>query len=283
MFKISIVIPVYNDGDSLSDCLAAIKKLDSKPYEVIVVDNNSTDHSARVAASYPWVKLIKEPKQGVVHARDCGFNAVKGDIIARIDADTILSKDWIAKVCQIMNDDKQLVAVSGSPDYYDFLFPRQLNYLDRIVRSYLEARLKDRVFLHGSNMAIRKSAWDMVKRNLCITAGIHEDMDLAIHLQEEGFKVGYDKSLVAGISTRRLGNGFKEFVDYSLVSPRTYSYHGLKCQRHMYPIIFLVWAAYAPAHIAFLSYSSEQGNFSWRNIKENKVITPRIDPTINVF
>lgn len=282
MLKISIVIPVYNDADSLADCLQAIQRLDSKPLEVIVVDNNSTDKSYKVASEFRWVTVIKESKQGVVHARDCGFNAAQGDIIARIDADTILPKDWLAKVSQIMSSDKCLAAVSGSPDYYDFLFPRQLNYLDRIARSFLEGRLKDRLFLHGSNMAITKSAWNKVKKNLCRTSGIHEDMDLAIHLQEAGLKVGYDETLVAGISTRRLGNGFKDFVDYSLVSPRTYSYHGLKCQRYMYPIILFVWAAYAPAHIAFLSYDAEQGNFSWRNIKENKVNETRIDPTINV-
>lgn len=279
--KISIVIPVYNEGDSLADCLEAIKNQDSLPYEVIVVDNNSTDHTRQVALSFSGVKLISEAKQGVIHARTTGFNAARGDIIARIDADTIVPSDWLNRIDQIMKDE-DIAAVSGSPNYYDFLFPNLANFIDRVARKFLEGRLKDRLFLHGSNMAMRTCAWRKVANSLCISGGIHEDLDLGIHLQEAGLLVVYDKSLIAGISARRLSNDFNKTINYTLVSPRTYAAHNLKCQRYMYPVIFFTWAAYFPAHLAYLSYDPNKGTFSIRYLIENKIRQSRIDPTINV-
>ncbi len=279
--KISIVIPVYNEAESLAECLRAIVHQSVQPYEVIVVDNNSSDSSALVASSFPNVKLMQETKQGVIHARTSGFNAASGSVIARIDADTIIPVDWVKRVDQIMSND-DIAAVSGSPDYYDFLFPSLTNFLDRMARKFLEGRLKDRMFLHGSNMAIRTRAWHKVANELCVCRGIHEDLDLAIHLQETGLTVIYDQSLVAGISVRRLNNDFNNFINYTLVSPRTYAAHQLKCQRYMYPVVFFTWAAYFPAHLAYLSFDPAKRSFSFRYLIDSKLRESRIDPTINV-
>ena len=278
----SVVIPVYNEAEGLYACLKAIGQLNKKPLEVIVVDNNSTDNSAEVALSFNWVKLVHEEKQGVVHARSRGFNEASGDIIARIDADTLLKPEWLDRVNELFTEDKSLAAVSGSADYYDFLFIDIANTIDRITRKYMSKRLKRHMFLHGSNMALRTSAWNEVKGSLCSASGIHEDLDLAIHLQDAGFKVEYDEQLVAGISTRRIGSGFKKFVNYTLASPKTYAAHDLKCRVHMYPVIFFIWAIYAPAHLAYLSYNPKTKNFSLRYFMESKLKGTRIDPTINV-
>ncbi len=280
--QISIVIPVYNEGDSLSACLRAIDKLKTKPFEVIVVDNNSTDHSASVAATYSWVRLIKESKQGVVHARTAGFNAVKGNIIARIDADTILPNNWIDKLQQIFVNHPEAVAVSGSADYYDFVLQDIANRIDHWARNYLENRLGDRLFLHGSNMAVTKAAWDKVKDGLCPCDGLHEDLDLAIHLQEAGMKVIYDETLVAGISSRRISNDFSKFVQYSLASPRTYKAHAIGRRRYMFMVIAIVLALYAPGHLAYESYDPELGEFSLKYLASSKFRKSRTDPTINV-
>src|SRR5688500_17107775 len=92
--RASVVIPVYNEADSLDLCLSAIAAQTTQPFEVIVVDNNSTDTTAEIAASYPFVRLVYESRQGVVHARNTGFNLAQGDIIARIDADTVIESGW---------------------------------------------------------------------------------------------------------------------------------------------------------------------------------------------
>jgi len=275
--KVSIIIPVYNEGERLAACLDAIKLLKTKPTEVIVVDNNSTDYSLDVARSYPWVKILNAADQGVLYARNVGFDAAKGDIIARIDADTIVNKEWLDKILLIMQDE-QVDAVSGSADYYDFMLRRLLNHLDRFFRRYYANKLKHRLFLYGANMAVRRNAWQSVRSLICDNPSIHEDMDLAIHLQEKGFSVFYDETLVAGISSRRISNNFKDFVDYTLVSPRTYANHDLKCQRYMYYVIIFCWLGYFPAHLIYLSYDAYEHNFSFRNYWFNRHRVSRISP-----
>src|SRR5689334_10679087 len=102
--KTSIVIPVYNEAAQLGACLRAIAQQTVKPLEVIVVDNNSTDGTRAVAEAYDFVTVLEEPRQGVVHARSRGFDAARGDIIARIDADSILPADWLANVETVFGD-----------------------------------------------------------------------------------------------------------------------------------------------------------------------------------
>lgn len=280
--KISIVIPVYNEDSRLAACLEAIDNLSTKPYEVVVIDNNSTDHSLAVASNFPHVRLISETKQGVVHARNRGFNAARGNIIARIDADTLLPPDWLDHISRIFQD-QSVAAVSGSANYYDFLLSGFANSIDHWARGYVSPHLKQRNFLHGANMALRRSAWLKTKRHSCQVGGLHEDMDLAIHLQEAGYKVVYDPSLVAGVSSRRLNNGFLDFVRYAMASPRTYAAHKLHCQKYMYPVIFISLALYLPGKLLYRTYDPLSGGFSLRSLfiaSTNSV--RRTDPTINV-
>src|SRR4051812_24373156 len=102
--KTSIVIPVYNEAERLAACLRSIANQAVTPDEVIVVNNNSNDGTAAIARSFDFVRLLSEPRQGVVHARNRGFNAAHGDIIGRIDADTLLPRNWVSQVQSIFND-----------------------------------------------------------------------------------------------------------------------------------------------------------------------------------
>jgi glycosyltransferase involved in cell wall biosynthesis len=277
--KISIVIPVYNEAASLKACLDAIANLAVPPYEVIVVDNNSTDETAEVALRFPFVKVLKEPKQGVVHARNTGFNAARGTIIGRIDADTLLPADWTQKVLAIFKG-KTITAVSGSPNYYDFALQGFADAADHKLRGHLAKQLGDVNFLWGANMAIRRSAWLKVRSELCNHADLHEDFDLGIHIQRNNYYVAYDDALKAGVSARRIDSGFWAFARYTLASPRTYAKHGLHNQRHMYPVLFLCWLAWFPGRTIYRGYNFDTGEFSLKQL-----ITPtvsRVDPTTHV-
>ncbi len=96
--SLSLVIPAYNEERHLAACLDAVSRQAVMPSEVIVVDNNSTDRTAEIARSYPFVRVVQEPRQGIVFARNAGFDAARGDIIGRIDADTIIPSDWTKHV-----------------------------------------------------------------------------------------------------------------------------------------------------------------------------------------
>lgn len=276
--NISIVIPVYNEAEHLAACLKSIAAQIVSAFEVIVVDNNSADGSRSVAESFPFVKVLNESKQGVVFARNTGFNSAKGEIIGRIDADTILPSDWTERV-QAIFVDTSVSAVSGSADYYDFALSSVANWGDYKLRGRLARRLGDQNFLWGANMAVRRSAWQEVKELLCADAGLHEDFDLGIHLQKSGHKVIYDEMLSAGVSSRRIDTNFVDYFKYTLVSPKTYAAHGLSSQKHMYPVLVVCWLIYLPGRIIYRSYDHRTGNYSLAQLLSASKSRP--DPSSN--
>jgi glycosyltransferase involved in cell wall biosynthesis len=278
--KLSIVIPVYNEAGRLDSCLSAIANQTSMPFEVIVVDNNSTDDCAVIAKRYPFVKLLHEPRQGVVHARDRGFDAARGDIIGRIDADTILPEGWAEQVIAFFTENPEVSAVSGAPHYYDFALSRLADTLDFQLRGYLSRRLGDTNFLWGANMAVRKSSWQQIRSSLCVEEDMHEDFDLALHLQASGLQVAYEPLLVAGVSSRRVDTRFRDYIRYTLVSPRTYAVHSKRSRYHMYPVLFVCWIGYFPARVIYRGYDPQTGVFSFNRVA--MATTPRVDPTSNI-
>ncbi len=94
---ISIVIPAYNEERYLSKTLSSIARLHRQPDEVIVVDNSSTDATARIAQQF-GAKVIRVPRKNVGLARQRGLEAATGDIVASTDADTIVPPLWLTTI-----------------------------------------------------------------------------------------------------------------------------------------------------------------------------------------
>ena len=117
MFKTSLVIPAYNEEKNLEECLLSAMK--NSFFEIIVVDNNSSDKTKEIADKITGVKVIQEFKKGPTFARGRGFREAGGDLIAFIDADTRMPKGWIEKVEREFNQNKNLVSLSGPYTYYD--------------------------------------------------------------------------------------------------------------------------------------------------------------------
>jgi glycosyltransferase involved in cell wall biosynthesis len=279
--KISIVIPVYNEAEHLGACLRAIAAQTVLPYEVIVVDNNSTDHTTSVAEQYPFVRLLRERRQGVVYARDRGFNAVRGDIIGRLDADSVIEPDWIATIGQLFAADNTLAAVTGKVRYYGLALSPVLDVLDLRIRRRMARLLAREVAVQGANLALRRSAWLAVRGQLCRRSGLHEDYDLAIHLSANRQKVVFDEQLVAAIDCRRLESSWREFCAYAWLSPKTYALHGLKSRRHMYPVVTLVIACYLPLKFLYRGFDWQTERFSWQRLFMNSP-APRVNPAMFV-
>jgi glycosyltransferase involved in cell wall biosynthesis len=278
--RVSIVIPVYNEESYLQACLEAVAA-QRRPFdEVIVVNNNSTDRSAAIAASFPFVTLISESRQGVLYARTTGYDAASGDIIARIDADTILPPTWSEQMLQIF-EDTAIDAVSGRPDYYDVALPELYNGVEFIFRRHLARELQDRVFLYGANMAFRRPAWQQVRADCCRQGTMHEDFDLAIHLQQSGFYVVFDEDMVAGVSARRMDVSFWRFMHYVRMSPHTYARHAVPHYHGMY--LVLIWAllGYLPGRVLHRGYDVASGKFSLRKVFIRRPTSGRIDPSLD--
>ena len=199
--NISVVIPTFNEEKLLGKCLESLQKQTEKPFEIIVVDNNSTDRTAAIAKKM-GVKVITEKQQGISFARNAGFNAAKGDIIARLDADTTALPNWIERIKQdIETEGKD--AVFGPAYYLDLPAKLQFSHLPSMYFFKLTKAILKKHMLFGLNMALKKPLWEKVKNEVCMdNSVVHEDFDLAIHLWKYG-KIDFDKDLRVKTSPRR--------------------------------------------------------------------------------
>lgn len=118
--KISLIIPAYNEEKYIGVCLDSIFENEKNIfYEIIVVNNQSTDKTEEVVKKYNNVKIIREERKGVTRARQRGFLESSGDILAFIDADTKIPNGWIGQIIKEFKKDKDLVCLSGPYIFID--------------------------------------------------------------------------------------------------------------------------------------------------------------------
>ncbi len=224
--KISVIIPVHNEEKYLENCLRHIFKQDEKPAEIIIIDNNSSDNSIKIAQKYP-VKIVKEKKQGAVFARNRGFDEANSELIARCDADTLVPPDWIKRIKNNFENNKKAVALSGPSFFYDLPFNLLTLFLTRVYFRALWLIQNKKHTLIGPNMVIKKTIWKKIKKEVCLNEKVvHEDIDLAIHINKNGGEIIYDDKLIVAISGRRIRNNpFSFFVEYPWRLIKTYFNH----------------------------------------------------------
>lgn len=117
--KYSVVIPCYNEENYVREAIKSLKQQTYKhKFEIIVVNNNSTDKTAEVAKQEK-VRLVNESRAGVCFAREAGTLKAKGEIVISTDADTVFKKDWLEKIDKKFTQNDDLVAVCGSCRYID--------------------------------------------------------------------------------------------------------------------------------------------------------------------
>jgi glycosyltransferase involved in cell wall biosynthesis len=202
---VSVVIPVKDDAVLLRRCLDALAEQTVRPLEVVVVDNGSTDDSAAVATAH-GAKVVTEPMPGIPAAASTGYDAARGDVIARCDADSLPPPDWVDAILRGLGDGD---AVTGSGTFYDLppVLRRVMRwlYLGTYFTS-LHLALGHPV-LWGSNMAIRREAWTAVRGRVHRDdPELHDDIDLAFALGPHRL-VRHDRRLTVGVSARCLRGG----------------------------------------------------------------------------
>jgi glycosyltransferase involved in cell wall biosynthesis len=221
---ISVVVPVYDEEHFVRACLDAVLAQREPVHEVIVVDNGSGDATLRILREYAGrVTLLHEPRRGVQHARNRGLDAASGDVIGRIDADTRLVPDWSRAVRETFAD-PAVQAATGPVGYYDTALSGLIDGGDALFRRVWSSGPVD--WLLGANMAIRATAWRRARPSLCTDPGMHEDIDLGIHLHAEGSLTVLAAGMRAGTSARRIMNRFGDYREYVLMTERTYRRHG---------------------------------------------------------
>lgn len=208
---ISFVIPARNEEKLISQTIQAIlnQKNPALIKEIIVVNNGSTDKTAEVAKSFGWpVKVINQPIPGLPLTRFTGFKKAKGEIIASIDADTIVPSRWAERVVKLFKNRPKLVAVGGPYIY------KEKGSLRLIILSYAYATLimepvheivnllKLGGVLNGGNFAFRRSALPVLKNYVKDVQFYGEDVYMAKKLRTKG-PIEFSLLLPANTSPRR--------------------------------------------------------------------------------
>lgn len=177
---ISVVVPAFNEENYLPACLAAIRKQTFKDFELIVIDNNSTDKTAEIAQKY-GACVVRETDQGMIPAREKGFRQAKADIIARTDADTVVPSDWLELIYRAFENNPDVTGVTGRYLTDSTVF----RLWNTVLINILSNLVMGHVLLVGSCMALRKSAWEKI--NVHKNENFYlEDWDLSCHLCQEG-------------------------------------------------------------------------------------------------
>jgi len=247
---VSIVIPAYNEQDTIKACVLAALDQTVTPYEIIVVDNKSTDATASVVSALqtaypeaPIVYLQQNEVQGLIPTRNFGLDSASGDIVGRIDADSVLEPTWVAEVIRAF-DDPEVAAATGPVIYYDMPLRRFGHIADDAIRRAMIVITRDYHLLFGSNMALRATAWRLIRDEVCldIEDEFHEDVDISIHLHEHGLKVAYSSEMVTGMSARRIDDSPRQYYSYVMRFERTYKKHKIRSVALRAPMAVLLSA-----------------------------------------
>jgi glycosyltransferase involved in cell wall biosynthesis len=224
--QLAFVIPAYNEQALIGKCvesvLAEIKRSGRTGIDVVVVNNNSTDRTAEVAGAYEGVRVVDEKQKGLVSARDGGFKATTTELVANIDADTMVPPGWLDVVFAEFEKDDKLVCLSGPYVYYDLSawnrFLISMFYgLTKLIYWLNRYVLRVGSVVQGGNFVFRRDAW--------IKAGGYnreikfygEDTDVAVRLSKVG-KVKFIFKLKMLTSGRRLAEEgvFRTALTYTL-------------------------------------------------------------------
>lgn len=233
---VSIVIPAYNEEDTIKACVLAALDQTQPAFEVTVVDNRSTDGTAQIVralqAAFPDAPLIylqQNEVQGLIPTRNFGLDSARGDIVGRIDSDSVLEPTWVEEV-QKAFEDPEVAACTGPVIYYDMPLRRFGAIADDAIRRALIVITRDYHLLFGSNMALRATAWHLIRSEACLDPEdeLHEDIDLSIHLHNAGQKIVYSSEMVTGMSARRIDDSPREFYNYVMRFERTYQKHKVR-------------------------------------------------------
>ena len=161
---ISVIVCAYNEEAFLPSCLASLLGQARPADEIIVVDNASTDGTALVAEAVPGVTVVREPRKGLVVARETGRRRARGELLAFIDADCRAPSGWLGQVEAEFETPASPVAVTAGYRFYDWdpLSRALIRLYDCIVAPVthvlLQRILRAGAILYGGNFTVRREA-----------------------------------------------------------------------------------------------------------------------------
>jgi GT2 family glycosyltransferase len=188
--RVSVVVCSYNGGNTLEQCLRSLLALEYPDYEIILVDDGSTDQTRAIASRFPTVRCIHQPNYGLSKARNVGLRASMGAIVAYTDSDCFADPDWLTYlVYQLQrtgaagvggpnltpNDGRQAACVAACPGQ-----PTHVLVSDQVAEH-----------IPGCNMAFRREALRAINGFDHLYRQAGDDVDLCWRLQQAGMWITF--------------------------------------------------------------------------------------------
>jgi len=194
--KVSVIVCSYNGGQTLEACLRSLKKVNYPDYEVVLVDDGSTDNTKEIVSHHPWVNAIHQPNMGLSDARNVGAAHATGEIIAYTDSDCMADPDWLYYLVGTLLSGNY--AGVGGPN----ISPPAQNWQQACVAAApggpSHVLLTDVVAEHipGCNMAFHRWAFDKIGGFDPEYRKAGDDVDFCWRLQQEGEVIAFSPSAI---------------------------------------------------------------------------------------
>lgn len=202
--RFSVVVPAYNEADYLGASLRSLQRQDfGGRYEIIVVDNGSSDRTVTVAEA-AGVLVLHEPQPGVCAARQCGVESARGEYVVSTDADTVHPIDWLSRIDAQFRSHPEAVAVAGpcrylDPPWWAGVFPPVWFRAIATVHS-LTGRV---TYLTATNVAYARAGFPGY--DITLTQG-GDEVDLLRRIRRMG-RIHWDRHNSVDTSSRRMDQG----------------------------------------------------------------------------
>ena len=206
--RVSAIVCAHNEAPYLPACLHSLLAQTRVPDEILVINNASTDETGAVARQIPHVRVVDEPRKGLVVARETGRRAATGDLLVYVDADCRAPLTWLERIEHRFARDAALIAMSAPYRFYDWDWWGRL-----LIRTYdwtlapatqllVKYVLRIGTVFYGGNFAVRRDALDAIN-GFDTSIDFHgEDTNLGRRLFQVG-KVGLFHDCYLYTSARR--------------------------------------------------------------------------------
>lgn len=196
--RVSVIIPTYNRADYLREALASVLDQSLQPWEIIVVDDGSTDDTPELARSFPPnVVYIRQPQNmGVSAARNAGLSAARGEVIAWLDSDDLWEPGFLATVIPLLAEDERLDGVYTGLTRIDgagAILPQQSQW--SVPPEELRSSLVESCSIQTSTFVARKRCFDQAGE-FDTRFGICEDYDMFVRIAQNCRIMGVPRPLV---------------------------------------------------------------------------------------
>lgn len=190
MPKISIIIRTKNEEDWISHCLEMVFKQNETNFEVIIVDNESTDHTVKIAERFPVKKVLNVKNYLPGDALNRGIRASSGDFIVCLSAHCVPKDEtWLSCLLSNFHNNLNIVGVYGRQLPVSYTDPQEKR--DLLITFGRDKRIQKKdYFFHNANSMIRRDIWEDIPFDE--KASNIEDRIWGKKVTEEGFHIAYE-------------------------------------------------------------------------------------------